>query len=720
MVQTAARSAIERAEPGTVRSAARSGPLVWLTPAVAAALALAVYLRTLRPDVGWADSGELILAAATFGIAHPPGMPLWVLLAHLATLAPLGSVALRVNLLSALCGALAVGATAASALIVLSAVPAGDPRSGARHVGGAQRSRAGKRRTGPANAPVAATPVAPWIAPAAASAVALAFGFGSTIWSFATEAEVYPLAVALDALALAALLGWFVSARPRALLGAPWPLALFALCWGLGMAVHYTAIFLGPAALALLLARRREWRHWGIGGVAVLLLLGLVGPALYLTLPLRASAGVLFPWGDPRTLDRFIAHVTARQYQGSLFASDLGTVLAQLARAVRVIGGDLTPLLLLCAGLGVWQLARRRTYALLWALLGSAGVTIVFTINYDIQEDWEAYLLVAQLCLALLGAVGLRWVAVGAVRWGGGGQVAGAALAAAVTVLGLGLHFAAQDHSRDRLARLYATNALAGLEPNAVLLTRDWNLYAPLLELQHVEGLRPDVTVIDLLLLRRSWYYRYLEQQYPWLIAASRPEVDAFLEQLARYEGGRPYDPVAIDQRFIAMINRFIQIAGQDRPVYLTPGWDDGVAKALALVPSGMALRAIERQQEAAGLGLAIALREPTWDLAGVNDGTVPLDDVAERMLPTYWTLETERGAYLARAGRWAEAEQAYRHALAINPALSITQGKLGQALAAQGRDREALAAFETALRLDPRNPEAAAGLAAVRQRLGT
>ena len=69
--------------------------------------ALFLYAWTLAPTVTLVDSGELIVAARSLGIAHPPGFPLWVMLAHLASLVPLGSVALRINFSSAIFGALA-------------------------------------------------------------------------------------------------------------------------------------------------------------------------------------------------------------------------------------------------------------------------------------------------------------------------------------------------------------------------------------------------------------------------------------------------------------------------------------------------------------------------------------------------------------------------------------------------------------------------------------
>src|SRR5881394_4286034 len=70
-------------------------------------VALVVYSWTLAPAVTLTDSGELIVAAYGLGVAHPPGTPLWVMLAHLASLLPVGSVAVRINFSSAVFAALA-------------------------------------------------------------------------------------------------------------------------------------------------------------------------------------------------------------------------------------------------------------------------------------------------------------------------------------------------------------------------------------------------------------------------------------------------------------------------------------------------------------------------------------------------------------------------------------------------------------------------------------
>ena len=76
----------------------------------------AVYLLTLTPTVPFWDSGEFIAVAKILGVPHPPGTPFYVLLARIATLVPLGSIAQRVNALSAISAALTIWITYLTAL----------------------------------------------------------------------------------------------------------------------------------------------------------------------------------------------------------------------------------------------------------------------------------------------------------------------------------------------------------------------------------------------------------------------------------------------------------------------------------------------------------------------------------------------------------------------------------------------------------------------------
>jgi hypothetical protein len=68
----------------------------------------ALYIRTLAPDVLYGDSGEFQTLTYTLGHTHSTGYPVYLLLARLFGFLPIGNLAWRVNLFSALSAALTV------------------------------------------------------------------------------------------------------------------------------------------------------------------------------------------------------------------------------------------------------------------------------------------------------------------------------------------------------------------------------------------------------------------------------------------------------------------------------------------------------------------------------------------------------------------------------------------------------------------------------------
>ncbi|HQV63779.1 MAG TPA: DUF2723 domain-containing protein, partial [Anaerolineales bacterium] len=77
----------------------------YIPPGILAVSLLVVYLMTMAPGLTWAnqgsDGGDLVTAAAVGGVAHPTGYPVYLFLARVFQLLPIGSLAFRTNLLSA-------------------------------------------------------------------------------------------------------------------------------------------------------------------------------------------------------------------------------------------------------------------------------------------------------------------------------------------------------------------------------------------------------------------------------------------------------------------------------------------------------------------------------------------------------------------------------------------------------------------------------------------
>src|SRR5689334_10785109 len=77
---------------------------------VVSLVTLVLYLITLAPSTAMWDTSEYIAAAYTLGLPHPPGNPLFVILGRVFSILPIASsVAVRINILAAICSATSAG-----------------------------------------------------------------------------------------------------------------------------------------------------------------------------------------------------------------------------------------------------------------------------------------------------------------------------------------------------------------------------------------------------------------------------------------------------------------------------------------------------------------------------------------------------------------------------------------------------------------------------------
>src|SRR3954464_8252838 len=82
----------------------------YLAAAIVIVVVLFLYVLTLAPNTAMWDTSEYITAAYTLGLPHPPGNPLFVLIGRVFAILPIArTVALRINLLAAICSAVSAG-----------------------------------------------------------------------------------------------------------------------------------------------------------------------------------------------------------------------------------------------------------------------------------------------------------------------------------------------------------------------------------------------------------------------------------------------------------------------------------------------------------------------------------------------------------------------------------------------------------------------------------
>jgi 4-amino-4-deoxy-L-arabinose transferase-like glycosyltransferase len=438
---------------------------------VVGAIAGALYTATAARDVVVGDSGEFLAAAATLGVAHPPGYPLLVLLGHAFSWLPLGPLAFRINLLAAVCGALTVGFVCATAL------------------------RLGASRT-------------------AAVVAALALAFNPLFWEWSLAIEAFPLNNLIAAALVYCLVRWH--ARPDASKF----LVAAAVLGGLGAANHLTIVFLVPFVAVVMWRRRTSIRVTTVLACAGAVLLGLIP---YLYIPWAAARDPFINWGSISSASGLVRHFLRSDYgTGRLVAADGSPGdpferLVALAASFTLLEGGLV----LVGFMRAWRSLR-------WYFWGCslsaflAGPAFAAYANVDLGNPvalWvlRRFFLLPHVLLAPLAGFGYA-TAAGVIasrihERRRQADVALASLALALIAVPAALRYSAIDQHDNHVARHFAEDVLRSAPPRSVILGNGDEIALPVSYLQAVENQRPDVTLVALGLFKGPWYVAQLRRR---------------------------------------------------------------------------------------------------------------------------------------------------------------------------------------------------------------
>ena len=487
----------------------------FIPPGVLAVSLMAVYLSTIAPGLTWAnngsDGGDYISAAATGGVAHPTGYPLYLLLARLFQFLPVGSLAFRTNLLSTF--AVISAAVLLYGLVTRSLCPS-DPSKY-------------------------------WLAGFVAG---LAFGVAPLIWAQALTTDVHGLhalfVVLLLYLSENPLSVHFTQERKDRLLG---------LTFGLSMGNHVTTILLLPIILFTTIRRNptlpkeKYWYDgWQLDGRSLLRRLIWLGGGLlvYLSLPVRALSHPPVNWGNPINLDGFIWLVSGSLYQRLLLNLTFLSFLDRVRAAAALLLGQfgVIGLIVSLIGLIVYFKPNRLYFSMLWIVV----VTLAFAFGYATTDAFD-YLIPAFVCFAVWIGMGLD----GLMRSASSRRISIIIKPLMSLLLILVLLFQAWknwpqvDASHDMRAESFGKAVLSIAPANAIVFANGDQAVFALWYFQYALRERPDLAILATSLLQFKWYLQTLHSTYPTLnLSAPFP----FTETVVEANPDRPVCYVQYDQ----------------------------------------------------------------------------------------------------------------------------------------------------------------------------
>jgi Protein O-mannosyl-transferase TMEM260-like len=482
-------------------------PYAWA--ALVAGAVLAIYVATLAPTVQFWDAAEYMTAAHALGIPHPPGNPLFVILAHVWGLLPLAAdYGARLNLFAAVTSAASAGLWFLLAERWLEPIV---PTPGVRRL----------------------------LAAAGALIGATAF----TVWNQSVVNEkVYTLSLFSIVLTLWLAVRWAdqpEAERPDHLL------VLIAYLLVLTSANHQMGLLAAPA-IGLLVLRTDPSALLRPRFLIAVGLVAAVAATVYLYMPIRAPFDPYLNEGAPTTWPALHDVLTRAQFGKPPLTARQASLGAQLGMYLEYFGWqwgrDLGPggqgaLAALFGGLGLlgawrhWR-AERRQALVMTTLLLTVTVALVFYLNFRYGYSWSPGRTLDRevrerdyFFIVSFSAWGI-WVAMGLaalMEWFAGALTARissptrrwrlALPLAAVALVPLALNRLSASRHGETLARDFGRDMLESVDPYAIIVTGGDNDTFPLWYAQEVEGVRRDVTVMVTSLGSLNWYLRQMEQR---------------------------------------------------------------------------------------------------------------------------------------------------------------------------------------------------------------
>ena len=633
----------------------------------------ALYLKTLCPNLYWGDSGEFISVSHVLGIAHPPGYPLYVLIGKLFTLIPVGSIGFRVNIVSALFGALTVFMVYLLSVKLLDLTA---PDEGERE--GTPRLR-------------------PSFIGGAFSAIVFAFSFSH--WSQSVVAEVYTLNAFFFSLMIYICLIWW---EGRNLHSNPANLFLLSFILGLGFSNHQSIVLSAPICL-LFFITAKPLSIFNVKNILLSSLFFLLGMSVYTYLPIRSRQNPPLDWGNPENLSSFLDVFLRREY-GGMDALNLSWegILYTLA-TFDPLYEFTVPFICILAFSLIWFLTRKGRRPLFLFLFGLFSINLLGMVAIMVTnlEPWSftripligKFFLIPYIIFAILCGIGFYalFKAISSDRWSiikYNSQNPGRYL---VLVIGIVLianliikHYKGNDKSYNYYANSFGQHLLDSIEKDGVIFSICDNYVNALKHFQNVEKRRPDIVHISRAGLKQIEYIRQLGRDYPHLNVpiiktTSRSYEDTFIKKVVE-NNSRLY------------------------PLYLIPHTDN-IKLSKRLISEGVIFRISDKTEADTAGEMGFENRIIRFYNSELSKNNLSYFD--DYTICAYSEIFLKRGLHYSEKGMFQKSVKEFKRVAKINPFFPGGHNNLGISLAKTGKRSLAKTELQESISLNPLNPKA-------------
>ena len=450
---------------------------------------IGLYATTIAPSLSWGfnnygiDSGELLSAAKTLGIPHPPGYPTYTILLHLySKIVQIGDLAFRGNTFSTFNASITV-------LMIYFII-----------------------KKSCTLLEITKTRIETIFCAIIGSVIITT---APLFWANSLITEVYTLnTVFLSILILLSLKITEKNTKSKKLF------LIFGIFAGIGLGNHLTLIFIS-APLILWITHSHQYNKKKFS----LLILGFfIGCAIYLYLPIRALADPPINWGNPVDLKSFLWVITAEPYKNLVFGVNQSLLIARLSSWSTIILNQFTFLGLFIGLMAPPLLYKKQR----WFLICSSASMIFFLIYSITYNSMDAEVLLLPIIVIFSIWIGIGFAVITAhikkviYPWRNFSYIHAhiftiTAIFILILISGLSIinNYKSLNLSNNQNALEYAQTIFDRIPDQSIIIADNEQHVFSLWYLLYGNQSNKKIMVVSSRLLQFDWYVLQMRDQYP-------------------------------------------------------------------------------------------------------------------------------------------------------------------------------------------------------------